>query len=84
MIKQILYCFTLTLISIKFLGVHIDENLNWMQHITLTEIKMSKQLVILFKAKSYLNRKSMVSVYYLFIHTDLNYGSIAWASTAKT
>ena len=26
-------------ISTKVLGVHIDENLNWMQHIALTDIK---------------------------------------------
>ena len=26
----------------------------------------------------------MVSLYYSFIHTYLNYGNIAWVSTAKT
>ena len=68
----------------KFLGVQIDENINWTQHITLTENKMAKQLGILYKARPYLNQKSMISLYYSFFHTYLNYGNIAWASTSKT
>ena len=71
-------------ISTKFLGVHIDENSNWMQHITLTENKTSKQQEILYKAKPYLNHKSMVRVHYLFIHTYLSYSNTEWTSKAKT
>ena len=70
--------------STKFLGVQIDENINWAQHITLTENKISKQLGILHKAKHFLNRESMTSLYYSFVHTYLNCGNIAWASTSKT
>ena len=63
-------------ISRECFGVYIHENVNWMYHITLTKDKMSKQLRILYKAKPYLNRKSMVSLYYLFIHKHLSYGNI--------
>ena len=44
-------------ISTKVLGVHIDKNLNWMQHIALTKNKISQQLGTLSEAKPYLNRK---------------------------
>ena len=50
--------------SIKFLGVLVDENLTWIDHITLVE---NKNLGLLHKAKNYLNKKSMVSLYYFFI-----------------
>ena len=71
-------------VSTKFLGVQIDENINWTHHITLTENKLAKQLGLLYKAKSFLNRKSMINLYFSFIHTYINYGNIAWASTTKT
>ena len=37
--------------SIKFLGVLVDENLTWIDHITLVENKLSKNLGLLNKAK---------------------------------
>ena len=70
--------------SIKFLGVLVDENLTWIDQITLVENKLSKNLGLLHKAKNYLNKKSMVSLYYSFIHSYLNYGNIAWCSTSMT
>ena len=70
--------------SIKFLRVLVDENLTWIDHITLVENKLSKNLGLLHKAKNYLNKKSMVSLYYSFIHSYLNYGNIAWCSTSMT
>ena len=70
--------------SIKFLGVLVDENLTWIDHITLVENKLSKNLGLLHKPKNYLNKKSMVSLYYSFIHSYLNYGNIAWCSTSMT
>ena len=71
-------------VSTKFLGVQIDENINWTHHITLTENKLAKQLGLLYKAQPFLNRKSMINLYFSFIHTYINYGNIAWASTTKT
>ena len=69
-------------IATKFLGVHIHDNLNCLQHITLTENKISKQRDILYETK-HLNRKSMVSLYYLFIPTYLSYSNIEWARKVK-
>ena len=68
---------------IKFLGVLVDENLTWVDHITV-ENKLSKNLGLLHKAKKYLNKKSMVSLYYSFTHSYVSYGNIAWCSTSMT
>ena len=62
----------------------VNENLTWINHITLVENKLSKNLGLLHKAKYYLNKKSMVNLYYSFIHGYLNYGNIAWCSTSMT
>ena len=70
--------------AIKFLGVIFDENLFCTEHLKLIENKVSKNLGILFKAKHILNSESLKSLYFSFIHSYLNYGNIAWASTTKT
>ena len=62
----------------------VDENLTWIDHITLVANKLSENLGLFHKPKNYLNIKSMVSLYYSFIHSYLNYGNITWCSTSMT
>ena len=52
---------------IKFLGVLLDENLTWKNHINLIENKISKSLGILHPAKFLLNQKSRKDIYFSFI-----------------
>ena len=68
--------------STKFLRVLVDENLIWVDHITIVESKLSKNLGLLYKVKNYLDKKSTVSLYYSFIPSYLNYGNIALCSTS--
>ena len=44
----------------------------------------AKNLGLLYKAKFYVNKESLVMLYYFFIHTYTNYGNIAWGSTNRT
>ena len=68
--------------AIKFLGVIIDENLTWKNHISTIENKISKTIGILYKAKFLLNQTCLKHIYSAFIHSYLNYAHIAWASTS--
>ena len=70
--------------SVKFLGVIIDENITWNKHIELVENKISKNIGILYRASHYLDKKSLKSIYFSFIHNYVNYCNIAWASTSRT
>ena len=49
--------------STTFLGLMVDEHLNWKDHIKIYENKLSKKLGLLHKAKQFLNAKSMKSLY---------------------
>ena len=40
----------------KFLGVFIDENLSWKQHIDIVSSKISKSIVILYKSRDVLSK----------------------------
>ena len=70
--------------TMKFLGILLDENMTWRNHIASIESKVSKNLGILYKARTYLNINSTKQLYFSFIHSYLSYGNIAWASTNKS
>ena len=69
---------------IKFLGVLLDENLNWKEHIKYTENKIAKNLGLLYKARPFLERNALLALYYSCIQTYINYANIAWGSTCRT
>ena len=67
--------------SIKVLGVFIDENLTWKEHIKYIQNKIAKNIGIIFRSKPYLNKKCLVPLYYSYIHSYIPYANIAWRNT---
>ena len=51
----------------RFLGVLIDEKLNFDQHIKFVVSKISKFIFILTKLRSYLHHKVLLIIYQTFI-----------------
>ena len=78
--------------SIKFLGVMLDENISWKEHIEnktvkqqkTVENKLSKNIGLLCKAKQLLDNESLKIIYFPYIHSYFNYANIAWGSTDPT
>ena len=70
--------------SIKFLGVLLDEHLSWKEHIRYTENKIAKNIGLLYRAKPFLGKHSLLTLYYSCIHTYLNYANLTWVSTNRT
>ena len=68
----------------KFLGILLDENLDWKSQISNISSKISKSIGILYKATPYLNKFLLKQLYSAFIHSYLSYGNIAWGSTHKS
>ena len=68
----------------KFLGVLIDENLNWKAQIADISSKVSKSIGLLYKATPILNKTLLKQLYYAFVHSYLSYANIAWGSTHKS
>ena len=50
----------------------------------MVEIKISKDIGILFKGSLHLNNKCLSMVYFSFIHSYINYNNTVWASTFQT
>ena len=70
--------------SLKYLGVIIDQKLNWIEHIAYVRNKISKGVGIMFKARAVLDKKSMMNLYYLYIYPYLIYCIEVWGTALKT
>ena len=70
--------------SIKFFGVLLDEHLSRKEHIRHTENIVAKSIGLLYRAKPFLGKQSLLALYYSYIHTYLNYANFSWASTNRT
>ena len=70
--------------SIKFLGVMLDEHITWNEHIKTIGKKLAKNIDLLYKARVLLDKESLKTIYFSYIHSYLNYANIAWASTYFT
>ena len=70
--------------SIKFLGVLLDEHLSWKEHIGYSENKIAKSIGLLYRAKPFLGKHSLLTMHYSYIHTYLNYANLSWAGTNRT
>ena len=69
--------------NVKYLGVHIDPQLNFQAHIRATEQKISRSIGIISKLKYFLLTFALLKLYYAFIHPHLLDGLIVWGSTSQ-
>lgn len=68
----------------KFLGLIIDKELTWKQHIKLVETKISKMSGILVRTRRYISLRTLKTIYNALIYPYLTYCNILWASTYVT
>ena len=54
--------------SFKYHGVIINHKLNWTQHIDYVKSKISKGIGIMYRARNCLTKKSLLNLYYSYIH----------------
>jgi len=71
----------------KLLGVHLDETLSFKNHIEIIGNKISKSLYCINRAKNFLSKTALKSLYFALIHPHLlyciNIYSIASSSLTK-
>ena len=62
---------------VKFLDVFLDENLSWKDHVKYIENKIAKIIGLLYRTKVVLDINSLLTLYYWYIHTYLNYAILS-------
>ena len=67
----------------NFLGVLLNENLNWNPHINRTCKKISQSIGIINKLKHFLPSNILKTLYDSLIHSRMNYGILTWGFNTK-
>ena len=68
----------------NFLGVILDENLNWKSEILHVANKVGKSIGIISRCSFFLPKSSLRMLYYSLIYPYFYYCNIVWASTFET
>ena len=68
----------------KFLGIIVDQHLNWKYHISMVSHKFFKSCGIISLIRNTLDIKSKKLIYYSLIHPYLTYCIDVWSSTYRT
>ena len=66
--------------TFKSLGVTVDQNLIWKNHVDDLVKKCSCNIGILCKVKQFLPESALLSLYYTLFLSHINYGITAWSS----
>ena len=69
---------------VKYLGVLIDSNLSWNNHVANVALKISKTIGIIARLRHFLPLSVLLNIYNSLIHPYLSYGLVVWGQTSKT
>ena len=67
--------------SAEYLGVVLDNELHFKQHIKIMEGKAARCIGILSNIKHFFPQNIMLQVYYALVHPILSYDIIIWGAT---
>ena len=69
---------------VQFLGLHINEKLDWHEHKNKCKNKLPNALYVFNNVNSYFPASALKTIYYTLVYPYLTYGIILWGSTYKT
>ena len=67
--------------SLKYLGVTIDDKLDWKRHIDALCKNVSKCCNIMYKVRHLIPIESRLSIYYSLFYSKVTYGIMCWGNT---
>ena len=70
--------------QLKYLGVTIDEKLNWKPHVTNCVTKLNKCLWAVSKLRPYANISTLRLVYFSLAYPYIQYGIPTWGGACQT
>ena len=70
--------------SVKYLGVILDEHLNWNEHISDVCNKLKRYFKTFYCIRRYIKIEQIKTIYYALIYSRINYGITVYGSANKT
>ena len=68
---------------VKYLGIRIDENLNWKHHVSDIAIKLNRTDALLLKIRNFVNVSTLKTIYYVIFDSHINYANVIWAQNSN-
>ena len=68
----------------KILGIYVDNNLNWTDHIKHLSRKITSSIWLLSKIKKFLSQAHRVQFYKSYIQPHIDFCNIVWGSSSDT
>ena len=69
--------------SVKFLGLWLDQNLNWDIHVNKLTAKIKRNMHLLRTPKHLFYKKTLKLIYHAHIQSHIDYGLILWGSMTR-
>ena len=69
---------------VNYLGINLDQYLNFKPHISILAKEMAKSVEMLWKLKKFLPKKTFISLYHAFVHSHLLYGIVTWRPSVSS
>ena len=73
-----------TCINVKYLGITLEENLEWNLHLNLIKSKLNKAIGLLYKIRHYLPKFLLETLYCTIFHSHLIYACQIWGQSFNT
>ena len=70
--------------STRYVGVYLDDNLNWNAHVGYVSRKLSRYIPVMFKVRQCLTRESLKLLYNSLIYPHLIYCNTVWGSARNS
>lgn len=67
--------------SARFLGLQIDQKLNWKNHIEYVSKRVSSSAYALYRLSSTVNVDTLITAYYGLVESILRYGIVFWGNS---
>ena len=64
--------------SVRYLGIKIDQNLNWKDHINDIAVKLNRANALLFKIRNFVNIIILKTIYFAILDPHINYANLVW------
>ena len=71
-------------LSLKFLGMQLDNHLNWKDHIDQVLPKLSAACYAVRQMHHICDENTLKSIYFAYFHSIIKYGIIFWGNSSNS
>jgi hypothetical protein len=76
--------YTEEVVNITFIDIHLDNHLNWKDHIDQIIPKLSAACYAVRQMFHFVNHNTLKSIYFAYFHSIVKYGIIFWGNSSNT